>query len=221
MRRRSLHVWLVAAFALAVVVPATVAGVTWLFAGSWQESRQTAREQRAIDAINAADLSTADGVKGLALRLSEIGVEAQAGPSNPKSVVTDKEAMANQPVLQTSGFLAKMDNPDGGELVKLDSAAAAVIWVPAESAAARWAITIGAATAALVAALAVIVFFLRRWVLAPLAGLAADADRIAGGGLDVTPKADAGARGRPGRRRDAGDGSFARRGAGRLGGGRA
>jgi signal transduction histidine kinase len=188
MTRRSLHVWLVAAFALAVVVPATVAGVTWLVAGSWQESRQTAREQRAIDAINAADLSTPDGVKRLALRLFDIGVEAQAGPRDPKSVVTDKETMAKQPVLQTSGFLARMDDPDGGELVKLDSTAPAVIWVPAESAAARWAVTIGAATVALVAALVVIVFFLRRWVLAPLAGLAADADRIAGGGLDVTPR---------------------------------
>ncbi|HEX5621323.1 MAG TPA: HAMP domain-containing sensor histidine kinase [Solirubrobacteraceae bacterium] len=187
MRRWSLHVWLVAAFALAVVVPATVAGAAWLIAGSWQDSRQAAREQRAIDAINAGDVSTPDSLKRLALRLSEIGVEAQVGPRDPKSVVATKEEMANRPILQTSGFLAKMDDPAGGELVKLDATAPAVIWVPAESAAARWAITIGAATAALVAALAVIVFFLRRWVLAPLAGLAADADRIAGGELDVTP----------------------------------
>jgi signal transduction histidine kinase len=188
MRRWSLHVWLVAAFALAVVVPATVAGVAWLVAGSWQEGRQAAREQRAIDAINAGDVSTPDNLKRLALRLSEIGVEAQVAPRNPKSGLTTKEEMADQPVLQTSGFLAKMNDPSGGELVKLDATAPAVIWVPAESAAARWAVTIGAATAALVAALAVIVFFLRRWVLAPLAGLAADADRIAGGELDVAPR---------------------------------
>ncbi len=187
MRRWSLHVWLVAAFALAVVVPASMAGVAWLVAGSWQDGRQAAREQRAIDAIKAADVSTPDDLKRLALRLSEIGVEAQVAPRDPKSVVALKEAMARQPVLQTSGFLAKMDQPGRGEIVKLASLAA-VLWVPQESAAARWAITIGAATAALVAALVVIVFFLRRWVLAPLAGLAADADRIAGGELDVTPR---------------------------------
>jgi signal transduction histidine kinase len=187
MRRWSLHVWLVAAFALAVVVPATVAGVAWLVAGSWQDGRQTAREQRAIDVINAADRSTPDGLKRLALHLSEIGVEAQLAPRDPESAVALKEAMASPPVLQTSGFVAKMQNPGGGEIVKLASLAA-VLWVPQESAAARWAITIGAATAALVAALAVIVFFLRRWVLAPLAGLAADADRIAGGELDVAPR---------------------------------
>jgi signal transduction histidine kinase len=175
MRKLSLHVWLAAALALAVVVPAAVAGVTWIAAGSWQESRQAAREQKAIDAINAADRSTPDGVKRLALRLSEMGVEAQLGGGDPKSV------------LQTSGFEAKIGNPGRGTIVKLGNVPAA-LWVPPESEGARWAITIGAAAVALLAAMAVIVFFLRRWVLAPLAGLAADADRIAGGELDVAPR---------------------------------
>jgi signal transduction histidine kinase len=175
MKRLSLHVWLVAALTLAVVLPAAVAAVAWVAAGSWQDRRQVALEQRAIGAIDAADRSTPDGLKGLALRLSEIGVEAQVGGPDPKAV------------LQTSGFQTKMEDPGRGATVKLGPEAA-VIWVPAESAAARWAITIGAAAAALVAALAVIVFFLRRWVLGPLAGLAADAERIAGGELDVRPK---------------------------------
>jgi signal transduction histidine kinase len=187
MKRLSLHLWLGAALALAVVVPAAVAGVAWLAAGSWQKDRQSAREQKAIDAITSADLSTPDGIKRLALRLSDIGVEAQVGPSDVKSVAPLKEALANQPVLQTTGFPAEAKKPGRGEIVKVGSIPAA-LWVPQESAAARWAITIGAAAAALVAALAVIVFFLRRWVLAPLAGLAADADRIAGGELDVTPR---------------------------------
>ncbi len=187
MKRLSLHVWLVAALALAIAVSAAVAGAAWLAAGSWQESRQAARAQRAIDAIAAADRSTPDGLKRLAQRLSEMGVEAQLAPRDPKSPVPFKEAMGNGSVVQTSGFPARAEDPGRGEILKLDSAAAA-IWVPAESAAARWAITIGAATGALVAALVVIVFFLRRWVLAPLAGLAADAERIAGGELDVTPK---------------------------------
>jgi signal transduction histidine kinase len=187
MKRLSLHVWLVAALALAVVVPAAVAGVAWLAAGSWQKSRQTARAQQAIAAIDAADRSTPDGMKRLALRLSAMGVEAVIAPQDPKSVPTFKQATGSEGVLQTPGFATKAKNPGRGEIVKLDTAAAA-LWVPAESMAARWAITIGAATAALIAALAVIVFFLRRWVLAPLAGLAADAERIAGGELNVRPK---------------------------------
>ena len=59
--------------------------------------------------------------------------------------------------------------------------------MPRESAATRWAITLGAGLAALGAALVVIVVLLRRWVLQPLARLAADAERIAGGELDVEP----------------------------------
>jgi signal transduction histidine kinase len=187
MKRLSLHVWLAAALALAVVAPATMAGVAWLAAGSWQDDRQAARERKAVDAIRQADLSTPDGIKGLALRLAELGVEAQVAPRDPKSVIADKAALATQPVLQTAGFPAAKAKIGRSGVVIVDSAVAA-LWVPQESAAARWAITIGAAAAALVAALAVIVFFLRRWVLAPLAGLAGDAERIAGGELDVTPK---------------------------------
>lgn len=187
MKRLSLHVWLAAALALAVVVPAAVAGAAWLAAGSWQDGRQAAREKKAVDAIGRADLSAPDGIKRLALRLSELGVEAQVAPRNPKSGIVDKAALAERPVLQTSGFPAAKAQIGRSGIVTVDSAVAA-LWVPRESAAARWAITIGAATAALVAALALIVFFLRRWVLAPLAGLAADAERIAGGELDVAPK---------------------------------
>jgi signal transduction histidine kinase len=187
MKKPSLHVWLAAALALAVVVPAAVAGAAWLAAGSWQESRLAAHEQKAVDAIRGADLSSPDGRKALALRLSELGVEAQVAARDPKSGLPDKAALEKKPVLQTAGFPAAKANIGRAGIVTLDSAVAAV-WVPRESSAARWAITIGAAAAALVAALAVIVFFLRRWVLTPLAGLAADAERIAGGELDVTPK---------------------------------
>ena len=59
--------------------------------------------------------------------------------------------------------------------------------MPRESAATRWAIALGAGLAALGAALLVVVVLLRRWVLQPLARLAADAERIAGGELDVEP----------------------------------
>jgi signal transduction histidine kinase len=64
---------------------------------------------------------------------------------------------------------------------------AGLLWVPRESAATRWAIALGAGLAALVAALVLAVVLLRRWVLRPLAQLAADAERVAGGELDVQP----------------------------------
>jgi signal transduction histidine kinase len=64
---------------------------------------------------------------------------------------------------------------------------AGVLWVPRENPATRWAIALGAGLAALGAALVAIVVLLRRWVLQPLARLAADAEHIAGGELDVAP----------------------------------
>jgi signal transduction histidine kinase len=62
-----------------------------------------------------------------------------------------------------------------------------VLWVPRESAATRWSIALGAGLVMLAAALVVVVVLLRRWVLRPLAQLATDAQRIAGGELDVEP----------------------------------
>ena len=65
----------------------------------------------------------------------------------------------------------------------------------------RWAIALGAAAVALAAVLVLAVGLLQRWVLRPLARLAADADRIAGGELAVDAGRHARPRGRPGRRR--------------------
>ena len=63
------------------------------------------------------------------------------------------------------------------------------IWVRHAGAAARWAIALGAAGVALAGVLLVAVALLSRWVLQPLAILARDADRIAGGELAVEPVA--------------------------------
>ena len=61
------------------------------------------------------------------------------------------------------------------------------MFVRREGDAARWAIALTAGALGLAAALALAVGLLNRWVLRPLARLAADADRIAGGELAVTP----------------------------------
>jgi signal transduction histidine kinase len=63
----------------------------------------------------------------------------------------------------------------------------AQLFVRRESGAARAAIALAAAAAGLAAALVLAVMLLNRWVLRPLARLAADADRIAGGELEVEP----------------------------------
>jgi signal transduction histidine kinase len=65
--------------------------------------------------------------------------------------------------------------------------AVAQLWVGPESVAVRWVVAFGAGALALAAALAVVVVLLRRWVIRPLARLAQDADRIAGGELHVEP----------------------------------
>jgi len=112
--------------------------------------------------------------------------------TNPK--VTDamaaKLALAGKPELLTAAFAQGDPKPHLERYWQVPVATSTVgglLWVPRESAATRWAITLGAGLAALGAALVVIVVLLRRWVLQPLARLAADAERIAGGELDVEP----------------------------------
>jgi signal transduction histidine kinase len=144
----------------------------------------------------------------VARRLSALGVEAQLGPSKPgvdaKGVVDAKAvgdakaavdiaakvALAGKPVVVTPGFEGadiKARPQRYHESTVTVANAAGVLWVPRESAATRWAIALGAGLVALGAALVVIVVLLGRWVLQPLARLAADAERIAGGELDVEP----------------------------------
>jgi len=65
--------------------------------------------------------------------------------------------------------------------------AAGFLWVREEGGAVRWVAALAAAAVAAAGALAVVVVLLRRWVLRPLARLAAEADRIAGGELDIAP----------------------------------
>jgi signal transduction histidine kinase len=114
------------------------------------------------------------------------------GAVDPK--VTDamaaKLALAGKPELLTAAFTQGDPKAqlDGYRQTPIATATVGgLLWVPRESPATRWAITLGAGLAALGAALVVIVVLSRRWVLQPLARLAADAERIAGGELDVEP----------------------------------
>jgi signal transduction histidine kinase len=192
--RLSLRVWLLLAFALAIVVPASVAAGAWFAAGAWQEGREQGRERDAIAVLQSARFGTAAANDDVIARLNRLGVDAQV-TKNPRGMTGDpdalkKAAFGEKPFLTTPGLTGVAGKQRLGSarqtVVELDQVIA-TLWVQPESEATRWAIALTAGVAALVAALVAIVVCLRRWVLAPLAQLAADAERIAGGELDVRP----------------------------------
>jgi signal transduction histidine kinase len=202
-RALSLRVWLGVALALVIAVPALAGLGAWAAAGRWQAGREADRRDQAVAVLSTAALETPAQREAVSRRLGALGVEAQLGPAvagvkpaidgaDAKDVVdmAAKQALATKPVLLTAAF--QQGDPQT-RLARYRQSAIALeqvgglLWVPRESPATRWAIALGAGLAALGAAVAVIVVLLRRWVLRPLARLAADAERIAGGELDVEP----------------------------------
>jgi signal transduction histidine kinase len=95
----------------------------------------------------------------------------------------------------TNGLMATMQQPDGKRTLSTryqghglrTGSVEGMLFVERPSAAVRVAATALVGLVALALALVAGVVLLRRWVVAPLARLAADAQRIAGGELDVTP----------------------------------
>jgi signal transduction histidine kinase len=188
---RSLRVWLPLALALVIALPALAGLVAWSVGGAWQADHESRRTSDAIRAVRAARLETAAERKRLAAQLQRLGVEAQVMAA--KSPGELKAAFAGAPLLTTPALSAIGTGGDKQQLARYRTLTVegdgivAQVWVRPESLVARWAIALGAAALALGAALAVVVTLLNRWVLRPLARLAAAADRIAGGELDVEP----------------------------------
>jgi signal transduction histidine kinase len=200
MTTRSLSAWLGLALALAIGVPALVGAGAWLSAAEWQHHRERDRERQALSFLRSARLDTATQRDAVAARLVRMGIEAQLGPTEigPKTELVNKEGLTEKPVVVTPRLQEKDLKPQLATDRKQELASyprsevslpnvAGTLYVRPESASTRWVVALGAGLAALAAALAVVVALLRRWVLRPLAGLAADADRIAGGELDVDP----------------------------------
>jgi signal transduction histidine kinase len=207
MRTRSLHAWLGVALALVIAVPALVGAGAWLGAGAWQHHRENTREQQAWALLRTANLDTVAERNAIAARLVGLGIDAQLGPGDfaPKSDIVDQgkildkrdiadqKALAVKHIVVTPGFQIKDPQSLKQELGRYRQSNVALpnvsgtLYIHPESAATRWAIALGAGLVALAAALVVVVALLRRWILHPLARLAADADRIAGGELDVDP----------------------------------
>ena len=185
---RSLRTWLALGLLVGVVVPAGVGVGAWVAAGAWQTHRELARRDAALRLV----ATTAPDDPALPARLTALGVEAELRPGK-LATVTDKDQIA-QLVVVTPGLQAIRDAAGKQALAHgytsytaqadgLD----ATLWVRDESVAARWAIALAAAGVVLVGVLFAGVALLQRWVLRPLATLAADADRIAGGELAVAP----------------------------------
>jgi signal transduction histidine kinase len=210
MRTRSLHAWLGVALALVIAVPALVGAGAWLGAAEWQHHRELSREQQARAFLRTASLDTEGEREAIAARLLQLGIEAELGPADfgptseiaknnaiadksaivDKTGIADKKALSAKHIVMTPGFQAKDPKQKLGPYrqsnVSLPNVAG-TLYIHPESVATRWAIALGAGLVALAAALVVVVALLRRWILHPLARLAADADRIAGGELDVDP----------------------------------
>jgi signal transduction histidine kinase len=200
-RPLSLHVWLALALAFVIAVPALAGVAGWAAAGRWQAARADRREAQALTVLRDIDVGDPSTRTALVQKLSALGVEAQLGPSiaaakagfDAKAGVDaekTKLALAAKPELLTpaveSGdFKRQLGRYD--QITVAEPNVAGFLWVPRESAATRWAVALGAGLVALTAALVVVVVLLRRWVLRPLARLAADAERVAGGELDIAP----------------------------------
>jgi signal transduction histidine kinase len=190
-RTLSLHVWLALALTVVIAVPAVTGLAAWAGAGRWQAGREESRERTAVALLRDASLESAVERDEVARRLSELGVEAQLGPT--KAAAGDPEAklaLTAKPVVTTAAFEGSDAKPrlnDHRTTTVTLPGWFGQLWVQRESAATRWAIALAAGLAALAAVLAVVVLLLRRWVLRPLARLAADAERIAGGELEVQP----------------------------------
>jgi signal transduction histidine kinase len=191
-RSLSLHVWLGLALALVVAAPALAGVAAWAAAGSWQAGWENHRERQALLALKGLDVTNPLQRDAVTRRLNALGVEAQLGPNgmgaDVPAAAAAKLALSARPVLLTSAVKTGESKQTFGHYRQAEVAlpnVAGLLWVPRESAATRWAITLGAGLLALVAALVAVVVLLRSWVLRPLARLAADAERIAGGELDV------------------------------------
>jgi signal transduction histidine kinase len=217
LRSLPLGVWLALGFALAVAAPTLSAGVTWWAVGERQQADVEHRLGAAIALVDRADsrLDDAAARRTLLRGLANLRVEADLNTSPPKEVGIgtpgDAELPANAPVIKqtrvaggadkrvegfvTPGLRTALERPGGKRGVTTHYAMHPVegvttmgtLFVERPSRAVRFAATSGAGLLALALAVIAGVILLRRWVVRPLARLAADAERIAGGELDVRP----------------------------------
>jgi signal transduction histidine kinase len=196
-RALSLRTWLALALTLVAGVPALAFAGAWTAAGSWQAARERARHDRALALLRTAPVDTETQRARLAAALSRGGVEAdvRVGPFGAADPYTAKLAMVSAPEITTGGLAdvkvaiktkQALQRAYRAEDVEL-AGVRGTLFVRRDSAAVRTLIAAAAGAVALGLMLALAVTLLQRWVLRPLARLAADADRVAGGELAIAP----------------------------------
>jgi signal transduction histidine kinase len=212
-RRLPLGVWLALGFALAVALPALSAGAAWWAVGAHQQADVDARLRKATALVEQTGSRLDDDAaqRTLTRTLAALRVEAELQLSPPKDIAVGKRSIgeltpagavikravvAGSDAHFVTGALATtLEQPEGKreiparwESQALDSGLiGGTLFVERPSRAARFAAASGAGLLALALAVIAGVVLLRRWVVAPLARLAGDAERIAGGELDVGP----------------------------------
>jgi signal transduction histidine kinase len=212
-RRLPLGVWLALGFAIAVAAPTLTAGATWLAIGARQQADVDARLRQASALVEEAGARWDDdgARRTLSRALARLRVEADLELSPPKEIVPGKPGVTElapagadtkRAMVAGSGgrFITQalataIQRPDGKRAVTtrweshaLESGpVGGTLFAERPSRAVRFAGTSGAGLLALALAMVAGVVLLRRWVVAPLARLAGDAERIAGGELDVGP----------------------------------
>jgi signal transduction histidine kinase len=200
-RMLSLRSWLSLGLVAAIAAPAAAGAGAWLAAGTWQTGRENARTSAALRLLKRSPLDTAADLQTLSAALTRLGVEADvslySNGATTGLIAKDKFEAVKPPGSQliTPGLAARQQGPDFKQRITTDYVTSSVslpgvegtLFVGRQSVAARWAIALGAAVAALAAVLVLAVGLLRRWVLRPLARLATDAERIAGGELAIEP----------------------------------
>jgi signal transduction histidine kinase len=196
MRALSLRTWLALALVLVLGLPGLAFAGAWAAAGSWQAGRERARYRQALDLLRTAPLDTESARKQVAVRLGRLGVEGklavgELAAGRADDVKAKLLAAPGMAVGVTEGGPVDKQGVRQGyiqEDVKLATVQGTLL-VRRESTAVRILIAAAAAAVALGLVLALAVALLQRWVLRPLARLAADADRVAGGELTIAPVA--------------------------------
>jgi signal transduction histidine kinase len=213
-RHLPLGAWLAIGFAVAVTAPALSAGAAWWAVGTRQQSDIDGRlrQARTLIAQTGERLGDATARRSLLTALAALGVEADLQLSPPKDVAAGRSGITRTApasaqitkraiveggggTLTTQEVAAVLARPQGKrelttrwEAQSLDGAPiAGALFVERPNRAIRFAAASGAGLFALALAVIAGVVLLRRWVVAPLARLAQDAERIAGGELDVAP----------------------------------
>ena len=222
---RSLRTWLALGLVAAIVAPVAAGLGAWLLAGGWQ----TGREQARVDSRDALVAAARRDRRPTGTALSQQLTPARRRGRAHRPSSRDRTAVVDgrsSKAIKAPGRAVITAGPGGAAAVaRLQAAGRRHVSRrrPSSGRASRGRCSCAArarrcagrsrsapAAVALAVVLVLAVGLLRRWVLRPLARLAAGAERIAGGELGDRPGRHARPRGRAGGRRAARHGRRAR-----------